>query len=83
MGPHGEEVARFIKPGQTIHIFADGCLVVHLRYDTEPPSGMTYPMMEDKNNKGHTLPEYKDSPRIRHDMLINSGYKEEPPDFWF
>lgn len=77
---HGKEVARYVKPGQTIHIFSDGCLIVHLAYPYQRE--LVYVMLEDlKEFKGHTDPEFCDSPDVRA-RLLRCQYQEEDPLFW-
>lgn len=63
---HGVEVTRFVKPGQTIKVMKDGCLIVELSY------------VQMADSTGHTTKGYgfRDSPEIRQ-QLIKSGYEED------
>ncbi len=77
---HGKEKARYIKPGQSIHIFTDGCLVVQIQY--AKGGVLVYVMTEDRELfPGHTHPDFCDNADIRKG-LMRSGYTEEDPLFW-
>lgn len=73
---HGKELARFVKPGQVLHLLADGCIFVEIFHIMRAgPSGHAHP--------GKTLGDLSEAvlSELEEDMK-RSGYEREDEIFW-
>jgi hypothetical protein len=78
---HGKELARFVKPGQVLHLLADGCIFVEIFHIAQhTASGGLY--------DGHTF----NNKTLEHitetelaeveETMKQSGYEREDEIFW-
>lgn len=73
---HGKELARFVKPGQILHILTDGCIFVEIYHIMRAgPSGHAH---LDKTLEGIS----EDSLAEIEAEMKHSGYECENEIFW-